>query len=58
MSANVLNYINTTSFPKGGASIFQKIVGLVFVVALFVLLGGHTAHANPKYAGIVVDAAP
>lgn len=52
----MLNYINTTSFPKGGASIFQKIVGLVFVVALFVLLGGHSANANPKYAGIVVDA--
>lgn len=52
----MLNNVNTTSFPKGAASIFQKIVGLVFVAIAFSALNANMAQANPKYAGIVVDA--
>lgn len=52
----MLNKVNTTSFPKGGASIFQKIVGFFCVVIALSAFNPETASANPKYAGIVVDA--
>lgn len=52
----MLNNVNTTSFPKGAASIFCKIVGLVLVAITFSVAGADMANANPKYAGIVVDA--
>ncbi len=52
----MLNNVNTTSFPKDGASIMKKIVGLLFIVALMSAYASGPALANPKYAGIVVDA--
>ncbi|MFD1744308.1 SPOR domain-containing protein [Rhizobium helianthi] len=52
----MLNKVNTTSFPKGGASIFKKIVGFFCVVVALSAFNPETASANPKYAGIVVDA--
>jgi D-alanyl-D-alanine carboxypeptidase len=56
VSAAVLNTVNTTSFPKGGASIFKKVVGFLVILAALTAVGADAAFANPKYAGIVVDA--
>ena len=52
----MLKHINTTSFPKGGASIFKKVAGFLVVVSALLAVNVETASANPKYAGIVVDA--
>lgn len=52
----MLNNVNTTSSPKGGASIFKKIVAFFVILAGLTAVGADTASANPKYAGIVVDA--
>jgi D-alanyl-D-alanine carboxypeptidase len=56
VSATVLNNVNTTSFPKDGASIFNKVVGFLFMTIAVLAFGLQPAAANPKYAGIVVDA--
>lgn len=52
----MLNNVNTTSFPKDGASIFNKVVGFIFIISAVLAFGLQPAAANPKYAGIVVDA--
>lgn len=52
----MLNTVNTTSSPKGGASIFKKVVGFFVVLAALTTVSVGAASANPKYAGIVVDA--
>ena len=52
----MLNTINTTSSPKGGVWIFKKVVAFLVVMAALTSVSVDMAFANPKYAGIVVDA--
>ncbi len=52
----MLNQVNTTSSPKGGISIFGRVVGFVFAVTLSFAATTEIADARAKSAGIVVDA--
>lgn len=56
MSAAVLKSMFPASLPKGAVKAQAKRLGYFFAIALSLSAMAQPAHANPKYAGIVVDA--
>ena len=56
MSAAVSKSMFSTSFPKGGVPVPGKFLGFVLTIALAFSVCVEPAKADPKYAGIVVDA--
>jgi D-alanyl-D-alanine carboxypeptidase len=56
MSAAVFKTMFFASLPKGAAKAQAKRLGYLFAVALSLSALAQPAHAEPKYAGIVVDA--
>jgi D-alanyl-D-alanine carboxypeptidase len=56
MSAAVSKSMFSTSFPKGGVPAPGQFLGFFLTIALALTVCAGTAKADPKYAGIVVDA--
>jgi D-alanyl-D-alanine carboxypeptidase len=56
MSAAVTKSMFSTSFPKGGVPAPGRFLGFVLTIALAFSAFAQPAKADPKYAGIVVDA--
>ena len=56
MSAAVLKTLFPASFPKGAVKVQAKRLGYLFAIALSLSAVAQPARAEPKYAGIVVDA--
>jgi D-alanyl-D-alanine carboxypeptidase len=56
MSAAVLKTMFPASRPKGTVKAQAKRLGYLFAIALSLSAVAQSAHADPKYAGIVVDA--
>ncbi len=56
MSAAVLKTMFPASLPKGAVKTQAKRLGYLFAIALSLSAVAQSAHADPKYAGIVVDA--
>ncbi|MND69565.1 D-alanyl-D-alanine carboxypeptidase DacA precursor [compost metagenome] len=56
MSAAVLKTMFPASLPKGAVKAQAKRLGYFFAIALSLSAVAQPAHADPKYAGIVVDA--
>ncbi len=56
MSAAVLKTLFPASLPKGAVKMQAKRLGYFFAIALSLSAMAQPAHADPKYAGIVVDA--
>ncbi len=52
----MLTNLNTTSFSKGGASFLKTAMGYLVGLVALSMIASSPALANPKYAGIVVDA--
>jgi D-alanyl-D-alanine carboxypeptidase len=56
MSAAVSKSMFSTSLPKGRAAVQGRYLGYILTIAVAFSFFAQPAHAEPKYAGIVVDA--